>query len=163
MVLADSVPVVAVAMAPVVPLELISPLPEVREMALAVNVAVPKMVPVPLADKVMEPEPAELVETALVPNEIPAPLTFVCRVIVPPFVVVPNVIAPPTVSVLPAVTVTDGVVVDEMIPVLTVVTATISRLSLPKVMVLPVLVNELPPYSQRVVTLVGAVKLVPVA
>ena len=68
--LADNVPVVAVLMAPVEPLELISPLPEARVMLPAVNVPVPEIVPEPFADTEIVPAALELVETILL-NAIP--------------------------------------------------------------------------------------------
>lgn len=156
--LADNVPVVAVAMAPVAPLELISPLPEVKEMLPAVNVLVPEIVPDPFADMEIVPVEFELVETALL-SAIPPLPAFVCKVILPPAVDVPNVIPPPTVNVLPAVIFTVGPAVDDIIPLLTVDAAVIVKLLPPKVIVLPLLLNVPPVRSVR---LAGAVKLAPV-
>lgn len=89
-------------------------------------------------------------------STILAPLTFVYSSIRPPTVV----ILPPTVSMPPAVIFTVGVVVEEMIPVLTVDDAIIFKLSLPNVIV-KLLVKEPPLISPRV-TVTGAVKLAPV-
>lgn len=144
-------------MAPVDPLELISPLPEVREMLPAVNVLVPEIVPVLPAITMIVPVEDEFVETAELKVTGPAS-SF--RVILPPGVDVPNVIAPPTVSPPSATIITVGPVVDLIVPVLTVVVPPpIVKLLLPKVIVLPLLLKVLPLNSVR---LAGAVKLAPV-
>lgn len=130
-------PVVAVFMAPVEPLELISA-PAIRSILPAVNVLMPLMVAEaawPFTS--IEPAEVELVETLEFSKTFKPPK----RSILPPGVVVPNVMAPSTVNVVAASINSVGVVVDEIIPLLVVDELVIVKLAPPKVIVLPLLLK----------------------